>query len=157
MHPDPLIKRDLMVAWIKVQAEMPPNVKVIIIQGLRSFAESDHDYALGRTIINPDGKSAKKPMGNIITWAQAGESYHNYGLAFDFAMVTDGRDDYQVGPVWMRVVKIMADHGWEWGGSFPKGKTDNPHFQKRLGCNWRLLKIRHDAGDFIPGTNYVKL
>jgi peptidoglycan L-alanyl-D-glutamate endopeptidase CwlK len=145
----PAIRPDAIAAWTEVQAAMAANVKVIVIQGYRTFAESNALYAQGRTA-----------PGDIVTFAPAGESFHNYGLAFDFAMVTNGKDDYNVGPHWMQVVTIMKKHGWTWGGDFPKepvDKTDNPHFEKKLGHNWRDLLALHNAGKFIPGTTYVEI
>lgn len=133
-------------AWGKAQAAMPANVQIIVVQGLRTFADSDALYAQGRT----------KP-GPIVTKAAAGQSYHNYGLAFDFAMITDGKDDEAVGPNWMKVVSIMESYGMIWGGNFPEGFHDNPHFENHYGINWRDLLVRHNDGNFIPGTTYVNI
>src|ERR1700744_327898 len=131
----PKFRQPAIDAWTEAQAAMPANTQIIVIQGLRTFEESDDLYKLGRTVVNPDGKSASKPMGNIVTKAGAGQSYHNYGLAFDFAMVTNNRTDYVVGPNWMKVVSIMEAHGMFWGGNFPDGFKDNPHFENRYGHN----------------------
>ncbi|MDB5006987.1 MAG: cwlK [Mucilaginibacter sp.] len=133
-------------AWTEAQAAMPANVKIIVIQGLRTFAESDALYAQGRTA-----------PGAIVTKAAAGQSYHNYGLAFDFAMVTNGHDDYVVGPNWMKVVSIMEANGMFWGGNFSGGFQDNPHFENRYDYNWRQLLALHNAGTFVPGTTYVQI
>lgn len=133
-------------AWMVAQEAMPANVQIIVVQGLRTFAESDALYAQGRT----------KP-GPIVTKAAAGQSYHNYGLAFDFAMITDGKDDETVGPLWMKVVAVMEKYGMTWGGNFPEGFHDNPHFENHFAINWRELLAKHNAGDFIPGTTYVNI
>src|SRR5882757_2893759 len=118
----PKFRPSAIAAWTEAQAAMPANVQIIVVQGLRSFAESDALFAQGRT----------KP-GPIVTKAKAGQSYHNYGLAFDFAMVTDGHDDETVGPNWLAVVAIMEAHGMTWGGHFPEGFHDNPHFENQFG------------------------
>lgn len=141
----PKFKSSAIAAWTVAQSMMPSNVQIIVIQGLRTFEESDELYAQGRT----------KP-GAIVTNAPAGESYHNYGLAFDFAMVTNGKDDNIVGPNWMKVVTIMKRYGMEWGGNFVALK-DNPHFENRYNHNWRDLLVLHNAGNFIPGTTYVNI
>lgn len=142
----PKFRQSAIDAWTEAQAAMPDNVKIIVIQGLRSFAESDALYAQGRTTPGP-----------IVTKAPGGSSYHNYGLAFDFAMVTDGKDDGVVGPHWLQVVAIMEKHGMTWGGHFPEGFHDDPHFENRYGYNWRELLAKHRAKDFIPGTEYVNI
>ncbi|WP_295669548.1 M15 family metallopeptidase [uncultured Mucilaginibacter sp.] len=141
----PKFRPSAIAAWTEAQAKMPANVQIIVIQGLRTFQQSNADYAQGRTA-----------PGEIITKAPAGESYHNYGLAFDFAMVTNGKDDYVVGPHWMQVVSIMEKYGVTWGGNF-SGLKDSPHFENKYGHNWRDLLAKHNAGDFIPGTTFVNI
>lgn len=146
LHPDPRIRQSAKDAWNEVQAAMPENVKVIIICGVRSLKESLAIYNQGRTT-----------PGEIVTWALPGHSWHNYAMAFDFAMVTNGKDDESVGPNWLKVVAIMAKHGWTWGGNFPKGETDNPHFEKKCGYTTSQMLAKYNAGDFLPGTKYVKI
>jgi peptidoglycan LD-endopeptidase CwlK len=142
----PKFRQSAIDAWTQAQAAMPANVQVIVIQGLRTFAESNALYAQGRT-----------EPGPIVTDAPAGESYHNYGLAFDFAMITDGKDDYVVGPHWMEVVATMKAAGMTWGGDFPANIVDNPHFENKYGHNWRDLLALYNAGNFIEGTQYVNI
>lgn len=142
----PKFKQSAIDAWTEAQALMPENTKIIVIQGLRSFAESDALYQQGRN----------GHPGPIVTNAPAGESYHNYGLAFDFAMVTNGKDDYSVGPHWMQVVSTMEKHGMFWGGNFSSPK-DYPHFENRYGHNWRDLLALHNEGNFITGTTFVNI
>lgn len=152
----PKFRESAIDAWTKAQAAMPSNVQIIVVQGLRTFAESDALYAIGRTI-KGENTSSLHPMGSIVTKAAAGQSYHNFGLAFDFSMVTDGKEDYVVGPHWMQVVEIMEKHGMFWGGNFPEGFHDNPHFENRYGHNWRDLLNLHNEGKFIEGTTYVNI
>jgi peptidoglycan L-alanyl-D-glutamate endopeptidase CwlK len=142
----PKFRESAINTWTIAQAAMPPNVQIIVIQGLRTFAESNALYAQGRTAPGP-----------IVTDAPAGESYHNYGLAFDFAMITDGKDDYVVGPHWMTVVGIMKAAGMTWGGDFPPNLVDNPHFENKYGYGWRDLLAKHNAQDFISGTTFVNI
>jgi len=141
----PKFRQSAIDAWTEAQAAMPSNTKIVVIQGLRTFDESNALYAQGRTAPGP-----------IVTNAPAGESYHNYGLAFDFAMITDGKDDNTVGPNWMKVVEIMKKHGMTWGGDFPNLK-DNPHFENRYNYNWKQLLLLHNEKKFIPNTTYVQI
>ena len=55
--------------------------KCIITQGMRTFAEQNALYAKGRTVKGDSGVTAKKPLGNTVTKAKAGQSVHNYGFA----------------------------------------------------------------------------
>lgn len=152
----PKFKLSVQTAWAEAQAAMPANVQVILIAGICTFAQSNADYAIGRTV-KGEGATPALPMGQIITKAAAGQSYHNFGLAIDFAMVTDGKDDYVVGPNWMKVVVIMEKYGMTWGGNFPDGFHDDPHFENRYGYGWRQLLAKYNAEDFIPGTAFVNI
>src|ERR1700761_5527499 len=89
----------IQAAWEEVQAAMPTNVECILICDGRTFAESDALYAEGRTV-KGENASPSHPMGDVVTNAPAGRSLHNYFLALDFGMVTNGKDDFVVGPHW---------------------------------------------------------
>lgn len=114
------------------------NIPILITQGLRTIAEQDALYAQGRT----------KP-GAIVTNARGGYSYHNYGLAVDFAlllpngssvswdMCRDGNSN-QIAD-WQEVVKVAKALGFEWGGDWTSLK-DYPHFQMTLGLTLTNLR-----------------
>lgn len=93
---------------------------VLITQGLRTFAEQDGLYAQGRS----------KP-GKIVTWARGGQSYHNYGLAFDFVPLDAlGKADWDTRhAAWQRAAELGESVGLEWGGRWSARKRDLPHFQ----------------------------
>lgn len=102
------------------------GISVVITEGFRSFKEQDELYKQGRT---------KK--GNIVTYARGGESYHNYGLAVDFALQKkDGSiiwdmeyDGNQNGKSdWLEVVEIAKKLGFKWGGDWNRFK-DYPHLE----------------------------
>ncbi|MNB86275.1 Peptidoglycan L-alanyl-D-glutamate endopeptidase CwlK precursor [compost metagenome] len=108
------------------------GVPIIITQGLRTIAEQDGLYAQGRT----------KP-GQIVTNAKGGYSYHNFGVAIDFALLLpDGgvswdtkRDGDGDGVAdWSEVVTDAKRLGWEWGGDWTSFK-DLPHFQMDFGLS----------------------
>jgi peptidoglycan L-alanyl-D-glutamate endopeptidase CwlK len=93
------------------------GVHIIITQGLRTIAEQDALYAQGRS----------KP-GPIVTNARGGYSYHNYGLAVDFALMLpngtsvswdmkrDGNDNRTAD--WQEVIQEAKKLGFEWGGDW---------------------------------------
>lgn len=98
------------------------GIWLIITQGFRSIEEQNALYAQGRS----------KP-GKIVTDAKGGYSYHNYGLAFDFAILNkDGSVDWTVDEQWKRVGAIGKSLGLEWGGDW-KALPDYPHFQYTFG------------------------
>jgi len=119
LHPE-LKKKALQL----INEAAKSKLYIKITQGLRTIAEQNALYAQGR------GGS-----GKIVTNAKGGQSYHNYGLAFDFAFT--GADPYKgnfaaVGAIGKRL-------GLEWGGDWPIGKKDMPHFQLTFGLSIKQL------------------
>ncbi|MDH6373509.1 peptidoglycan L-alanyl-D-glutamate endopeptidase CwlK [Paenibacillus sp. PastF-3] len=114
------------------------GVPILITQGLRTIAEQDALYAQGRT----------KP-GAVVTNARGGYSYHNFGLAVDFALLLpngssvswdmrlDGNNN-QIAD-WQEVVKEAKALGFEWGGDWTSFK-DYPHFQMVFGLTLTQLR-----------------
>jgi len=105
--------------------EQELSIKLRITQALRTFAEQDALYAKGRTV-----------PGSIVTKAKGGDSYHNYGLAFDVAIVENGGVSYNITP---EIAAIGARYGLEWGGNWTSFK-DKPHFQDTKGQSITQLK-----------------
>lgn len=104
--------------------EKPP----FLSQTYRSGKAQDELYKLGRT---------KK--GGIVTHARSGESPHNYypSFAFDLAFIDKknpkGLDWAVIN--FKRVNDIIQNSEYStlvtWGGSWPKPKTDRPHFEQK--------------------------
>ena len=128
---------------------------------LRSYAEQDALYATGRT------KDIGKPT---VTNAKGGQSYHNFGLAFDIVLLKDTNGDGTFDTAswetnvdfdgdgvadWKEIVVIAKQHGWEWGGDWKF--TDKPHFQKTFGFSVVQLDQMVKAGKVTPGTTYPVL
>ncbi|MFD0674572.1 M15 family metallopeptidase [Cohnella sp. GCM10027633] len=132
LHPVVAANRDLLVDLTKAE-----GIDVLISDDFRSSKEQDALYRQGRT-----------DEGSIVTKAKGGESYHNYGLAIDFALLTpegkaiwdieyDGNRNGEAD--WMEVVTIAKQLGFAWGGdweSFP----DYPHLQMDFGYSIRELQ-----------------
>lgn len=142
----PLVRQDAIDAYGEAVMKTPKGVHPVIIQTFRSFEESDLLYQKGRT----------RP-GPIVTNAKAGQSYHNYGLAIDFALQVDGKIIWEVTKDWMTVVNIFKAHGWGWGGDWKGKLKDYPHFEKVPGgYNWRNLLAIHNAKK-VDENGYVIL
>lgn len=144
---------------------IPSEIAFHLDSTLRTFAEQDFLYTKGRTTVNPDGASPIKPLGNIVTKAKGGESWHNWGLAFDFnwywkkkdQFVYDDNRSWSVGPVHNKVTTYFKSLEWTWGGEFPEGFKDNPHLEKKFQYTLSQLQRKHQAQDFIPGTTYINI
>ncbi|WP_251551074.1 M15 family metallopeptidase [Neobacillus muris] len=113
-----------------LQQAADKGIVVVITDGFRSAKEQDRLYKQGRTT-----------DGNIVTHAKGGESYHNYGLAIDFALQTPSGDviwdmEYdgnQNGKAdWKEVVTMAKALGFKWGGDWAKFK-DYPHLEMDFG------------------------
>lgn len=156
----PAIQQEAIETIELVEDGFPDNIRVRVVQGLRTVDEQNDLYAQGRT----------KP-GKIITKAKGGKSYHNYALAFDFALLYDndgngsfeelswnlGRDGDKDGKKdWDEVIAAFEAKGWESGGKWRTFK-DYPHLQKTFGYSVAQLFDRYNKKMFIPGTKYLVL
>ncbi len=120
------------------------GINVIITQGLRTIEEQNELYAQGRT----------KP-GKIVTNAKGGYSYHNFGLAFDFALLNpDGSVSWNVDDKWKRVGTIGKSLGLEWGGDW-KDFKDYPHFQYTFGLSLADLRTGKRPPQQVKPTSAV--
>lgn len=109
-----------------------------MVQGYRSFAEQNKLYAQGRST-----------AGQVVTKAKGGESYHNYGLAFDIAFLNeDGSVDFNVSET---VAKVGEDLGLEWGGRWVEFQ-DKPHFQFTKGLTIAALLKNRALVDITFGS-----
>jgi peptidoglycan LD-endopeptidase CwlK len=113
-----------------IQQAAKKGIEIVITDGFRSAADQDRLYEQGRTT-----------GGNIVTNAKGGESYHNFGLAIDFALETPSGDvvwdrEYDRNENgladWTEVVQMAKALGFEWGGDW-KGFKDYPHLEMNFG------------------------
>lgn len=130
----PLVRAEVIAMIDEVEAGMPANEAIRITQGLRTIEEQDALYAQGRT----------RP-GKIVTNAKGGSSYHNYGLAFDYAKLVNGKIDWSIHKP---LVDLAKKKFWQWGGDF-KSIKDNPHFQKTFGKTIKQLKALYKPGAYV--------
>ncbi|QYS85398.1 M15 family metallopeptidase [Flavobacterium oreochromis] len=104
-----------------------------------------------------------------VTNADAWQSIHNYGLAFDIVLLIDKDGDGNFETVswdmakdfdgdkvadWMEVTNYFKSKGWEWGGDWKTFK-DFPHFEMNFGFDWKALKQRIDKGIIIKDSNRI--
>jgi peptidoglycan L-alanyl-D-glutamate endopeptidase CwlK len=109
-----------------------------------------------------------------VTKADAWQSIHNYGLAFDIVLLIDKDKngsfesvswdmvaDFNLDktPDWNEITKFFLSKGYTNGFISNGKKWDFPHFQKDFGYKWRDLKNLIDNGDIIEdgGITYPKI
>lgn len=154
----PKVREEVTKIIQECDTTLTGRAKVCITQSLRTFKEQEELYALGRTKVNPVGKTQKKPMGNKVTNAKAGQSIHNYGFAVDICLIIDNKEaswdtakDWDNDRIadWYECVKIFAKYGWEWGGNWKTFK-DLPHFDRKGYNSWRKLsKLKQDKNGYV--------
>ncbi len=94
------------------------GIKVIITSTYRDNEKQTELYNQGR-----NGNS-----GRIVTNAKAGQSIHNYRLAFDFCPIIDGETVWNDTLLFIKCGNIGKNLGLTWGGDF-KSIKDMPHFE----------------------------
>ncbi|WP_336773613.1 M15 family metallopeptidase [Paenibacillus sp. MMO-58] len=132
LHPIVAEKADELVALTGKQ-----GIKIMITDDFRSSEEQNALYKKGRS-----------EPGQVVTNVKGGASYHNYGLAVDFALVKpdgdviwdmeydgngNGKSD------WMEVVSAAKKLGFAWGGDWTSFK-DYPHLQMDFGYSIKDLQ-----------------
>lgn len=156
----PAIRDEVAKAIEYVETGFNDTMCIRVVQGLRTIEEQNALYAQGRTA-----------PGKIVTNAKGGKSYHNYGLAIDFAIMydmdknktyeklswdifydhdKDGKRD------WMEVVDFFKSIGYKYGGDW-KSLKDYPHLEKSFGFTVMQLFQMYQDKKFITGTRYLKL
>ena len=113
----PLVGRNAQALVSRMKAVGHP---IRITSTYRSSEEQAELYAQGRTT-----------PGNIVTNAKPGESFHNYGVAFDVVFRNEGYDAPEA--LWRRLGSVGKALGLEWGGDWKN--PDRPHFSQTLGYN----------------------
>lgn len=101
--------------WV---AYMGDNLRVM--QGLRSWEQQKALWDQGRGL-----------PGRIVTYAEPGHSWHNFGLAADVCpiLLLSVKDWGPSDPKWERLGVLGETCGLIWGGRWEGKKRDLPHFQ----------------------------
>ncbi|MDQ0113945.1 M15 family metallopeptidase [Paenibacillus harenae] len=131
LHPIVAAKQQELIAQTS-----EAGITILITDGFRSTEEQNGLYEQGRSTDGP-----------VVTQVRGGHSYHNYGLAIDFALRTkdgevvwdmkyDGNGNSKAD--WLEVVAIAKKLGFSWGGDW-EGFKDYPHLQMDFGYSIREL------------------
>lgn len=107
------------------------GLNVTIVEAFRSWSRQDELYTQGRT-----------QPGDIVTDAEGGDSYHNWGLAFDCAPVENGIVAWNDINAFNKMGSLGQQVGLEWGGNWTTydiSIVDLPHFQYTYGLSTEKL------------------
>lgn len=93
------------------------NIDVIITSTYRDAEAQNALYAQGRTL-----------PGKKVTNAKAGQSFHNWRVAFDFCPIVNGKAVWNDDALWTKCGEIAEGVGLEWAGRWKTFK-EFPHCQ----------------------------
>lgn len=141
VHPLVAKRARLLNAFARKQS---PAIVFRITQGLRTWEQQGALFDRGRStpglpcvhdgITRPVGTCQQHKLGAPVTNARPGQSWHNFGLAFDVAVATPQLSPIFVPdwnpahPSWQLLIKLGGILGLDCGAlwrSFP----DDPHFE----------------------------
>lgn len=94
------------------------GVDVLITSTLRDNESQNALYAQGRTT-----------KGAIVTNARGGQSFHNYGVAFDFCPIVNGKCQWNDAELFKRCGIIAESIGLEWSGRWAGKMKETAHCQ----------------------------
>jgi peptidoglycan L-alanyl-D-glutamate endopeptidase CwlK len=152
----PKLRDEAVLLYDEICKALTGKARCRFTHTLRTFAEQDALYAQGRT---------KK--GSKVTNAKGGQSYHNYGLAIDIALLVDkdGNGTFETASWdtktdfdgdkkadWQEIVAIFKRYGYEWGGDWKF--VDAPHFQKTFSKSIMELQQLHKT-DKVDKNGFV--
>ena len=120
-----------------ILASDDPPTTLRVTQGLRTWSEQAVLYAQGRSA-----------PGRVVTNAEPGSSWHNFGLAVDVVPLDlQHLPDWNTShPIWQRIVSVGTGLGLVAGAQF-RTFVDYPHFQ--LTGKWPAspdLEVRETYG-----------
>lgn len=118
-------------------AENRLGITLRVTSARRTFEEQTELYEQGRTA-----------PGSVVTWVEAGYSYHNYGLAIDVVEIRDKQAVWET-EHWDAIGKLGEEFGFEWGGRWAGKQRDRPHFQLTFGLTTAELKALYEAGEIV--------
>ncbi|MGV3581887.1 MAG: M15 family metallopeptidase [Methylophilus sp.] len=120
---DDLISTVRDMAMHHVQLCADADITLLIYQTYRSPEDQDALYARGRATHGP-----------ILTNAKAGQSMHQYGVAYDCVPLLNGKPVWGAvtakdSELWHKVGQLGKEAGLDWAGDWSAKKREYPHFQ----------------------------
>lgn len=118
--------------------DLHPKVQVMVNAMIESCIKAGFDILITSTYRDAESQNAlysqgRTKKGSIVTNAKAGESFHNYRLAFDIVPLRDGKPVWGTkgidGKLWKDIAKIGKACGLEWAGDWKGKLQEMAHFQ----------------------------
>lgn len=104
-----------------IEACKTVGIDLLITSTYRDLEAQSALYSQGRTA-----------PGKVVTNARAGQSFHNYRVAFDVVPLRDGKPVWGAsgadGDLWVAIGKLGEAQGMDWAGRWTHFR-ELPHFQ----------------------------
>lgn len=102
-------------------AELHPKVKTMAEMFLQKCKDAGIDIIITSTYRDNESQAALYASGRTVagpvkTNAKAGQSFHNYRVAFDFCPIVDGKAAWNDSMLFKRCGEIGESCGLEWAG-----------------------------------------
>jgi peptidoglycan L-alanyl-D-glutamate endopeptidase CwlK len=102
------------------------GIQIKIIGGFRTYKEQKILYCQGRNEAYCNGYYKS---GNIVTNAKAGQSFHNWRVAFDFCPIVNGKCQWNDKGLFATCGAIAESVGLEWAGRWTGKFKETAHCQ----------------------------
>lgn len=123
------------LARIFLRSCLQSGKDVRILSGTRTYAEQNQLFRQGRY----------GNKGRIVTYARAGQSNHQFGLAWDVGVFVNGAYIAEDLKPYIAIAPLRPE-GIEWGGDWPGKKRDCPHYQLAVDLSLTEIRERFEAG-----------
>ena len=147
LHPE--IRSNTTLMLQNLQKE---GVTVEITLALRTYEEQDALYAKGR---NEKGEIVDG--SKVVTNAKGGQSYHNFGLAFDLTVYDkNGKKNWnKESEDWKKVIEEGKKQGFDAGAEW-EDFPDLPHFENTFNFTPKQLRTKKEKNEMKDGYVNVK-
>ena len=102
-----------------IEESKKQGIDLLITSTYRDIESQNALYRIGRNIKGA-GVTKNRPMGNIVTNASGGQSFHNWRVAFDFVPIVAGKAMWNNLAIFKTVGAIGKSLGLEWAGDWKK-------------------------------------
>jgi peptidoglycan L-alanyl-D-glutamate endopeptidase CwlK len=107
--------------------DLHPHVKTLAERFVAACAKAGIDVIITSTYRDMESQAAlyaqgRTTPGKIVTNAKAGQSFHNYRLAFDFCPIINGKAQWNDDKLFARCGQIAESVGLEWAGRWKSFK-----------------------------------
>lgn len=147
MKLDVMIGENKMINSRNIQ-DLHPKVQVMANGMIEACNKAGFDILITSTYRDAEAQNAlyaqgRTKKGSIVTNAKAGQSWHNYRLAFDIVPLRNGKPVWGTkgadGKLWKDIANIGKACGLEWAGDW-KTFIEFPHFQYTQGLTLKDLQ-----------------